>query len=494
MLFTSWQYLVFLTVVCSVHYILPHRARWVPLLAASYFFYMQWNAELVVLILLSTLASYGAALCIARAKRAGTRRLFLWLDVVFHLSLLFFFKYFNFFARNLTALLGLMRLPAHSFEMEILLPVGISFYTFQTLSYVIDVYRGQCEAERHLGYYALFVSFFPQLVAGPIERAGNLLSQLRAPRTARPEHFSQGLRMICWGFVKKMWLADVLAKHVDILLRDAVDNAALPMGNLLAGVFFAFQLYCDFSAYSDIAIGSALLLDIRLTENFRAPFFSRSTRELWRRWHITLSSWLTDYVYIPLGGSRCALPRHIFNLLFTFLLSGLWHGANWSFVFWGLWNGGLIVLDLFLLPARKRLEERLPKYPRRLLAVLETAVTFALFCVGMLFFRSQSMRLGFSMLASLPGAFAAPFDQLRDILIYLGLWATAKGRWLLVCVAALIAHDWIHWRTGQEPWALLSRRRAPLRAVLSYAVAAAALAALLMQPEGSVVEFIYFQF
>ncbi len=494
MLFTSWQYLVLLAAVCTVHYILPHRARWVPLLAASYFFYMQWNAKLVVLILASTLASYGAALCIARAKRAGVRRLFLWLDISFHLGLLFFFKYFNFFARNLTALLELARLPAHSFEMDILLPVGISFYTFQTLSYVIDVYRGRCEAERHLGYYALFVSFFPQLVAGPIERAGNLLSQLRARRTARPGHFSRGLRLICWGFVKKLWLADVLAELVDILFRDAVNAAATPMGNVVAGVFFAFQLYCDFSAYSDIAIGSALLLDIRLTENFCAPFFARSTRELWRRWHITLSSWLTDYVYIPLGGSRCALPRHIFNLLFTFLLSGLWHGANWSFVFWGLWNGGLIVLDLFLLPARERLEKRLTKRPRRLLALLETAATFALFCAGMLFFRAQSIRLGFSMLSTLPGAFVQPFEQLREILAYLGLWATAKGRWLLVCLAALIVHDFIHWRTGREPWALLARRRAPLRAVLSYVVAAAALAAMLMHPEGAVVEFIYFQF
>lgn len=494
MLFTSWQYVAFLALICAFYYILPHRLRWVLLLAGSYFFYMQWNAPLVLLIMASTLVSFTAARLIGRTQSTALRRLFLWLGAGFHLVALFYFKYFNFFARNAGAVLRLAGLSDLSFEMDILLPVGISFYTFQTLSYIVDVYRGKCPAERHLGLYALYVSFFPQLVAGPIERAGDLLGQLRVPHTARPENFSRGLRMICWGFVKKVWLADVLAGRAGIIFSDAADGMLYPMGSLLAAVLFAFQLYCDFSAYSDIAIGSALLLDIRLTENFRAPFFARSTRELWRRWHITLSSWLTDYVYIPLGGSRVSLPRHIFNLLFTFLLSGLWHGANWSFVFWGLWNGALIVLDLAVIPARERLERRLSRHPRRALYVLEAAVTFGLFCAGMLFFRTQSLRLGAVMLASLPGAVLHPFTQLREMLIYLELWATPRGIWLAVCLFALLVHDFLHWRTGEEPWALLARCRAPVRAVLSYTVAAAALAALLMQPDGVAVEFIYFQF
>ncbi|MBD5093133.1 MAG: MBOAT family protein [Subdoligranulum sp.] len=494
MLFTSWQYLAFLALICAFYYLLPQKLRWVLLLAASYYFYMQWNAPLVLLIMASTLVSYGAALLISRTQSTALRRLFLWLGAGFHLAALFYFKYFNFFARNLSTALRLAGISGLSFERDILLPVGISFYTFQTLSYIVDVYRGKYPAQRHLGHYALYVSFFPQLVAGPIERAGNLLGQLRAPHTARPENFSCGLRMICWGFVKKVWLADVLARYADSIFSEAALGNFTPMGALLAAVMFAFQLYCDFSAYSDIAIGSALLLDIRLTENFRAPFFARSTRELWRRWHITLSSWLTDYVYIPLGGSRVSLPRHIFNLLFTFLLSGLWHGANWSFVFWGLWNGTLIVLDLAVIPSRERLERRLPVYPRRALQALETAVTFALFCAGMLFFRTQSLRLGAIMLAAVPGAFVHPALQFREALTALGLWATPQGNWLAVCLAALLIHDFLHWRTEREPWTLLSRCRAPLRAVLSYAVAAAALAALLMQPDGVAVEFIYFQF
>lgn len=494
MLFTSWQYLAFLALICAFYYILPHKLRWVLLLAASYYFYMQWNAPLVLLILASTLVSYGAALLISRTQRTALRRLFLWAGVGFHLATLFYFKYFNFFARNLSTVLRLTGISGLNFERDILLPVGISFYTFQTLSYIVDVYRGKCSAQRHLGHYALYVSFFPQLVAGPIERAGNLLGQLRVPHTARPENFSRGLRMICWGFVKKVWLADVLARYADGIFSEAALGNFTPMGSLLAAVMFAFQLYCDFSAYSDIAIGSALLLDIRLTENFRAPFFARSTRELWRRWHITLSSWLTDYVYIPLGGSHVSLPRHIFNLLFTFLLSGLWHGANWSFVFWGLWNGMLIVLDLAVIPARERLERRLSTPPRRVLHVLEALITFGLFCAGMLFFRTQSLRLGAAMLAAIPGILAHPFTQLQETLVDLQLWATPRGTWLAVCLSALLVHDFLHWRTGQEPWALLSRCRAPLRAVLSYAVAAAALAALLMQPDGVAVEFIYFQF
>lgn len=333
MLFNSWQFAVFLPVVFALYWLIPHRGRWVLLLAASYYFYMSWNAKYVVLILFTTAISYFAALLLEKCSKPVWRKAVLATVLLSCLGVLGIFKYFNFFSLSLTALLESLSIHLHPATLNLLLPVGISFYTFQTLSYVIDVYRGKVRAERHFGIYATFISFFPQLVAGPIERTSNLLPQIKEEHHFNYCQAVQGLRVMIWGFFKKMVIADNLAVYVDQVYDQVKNYHGLVLA--VASVFFAIQIYCDFSGYSDIARGTAKLMGIELMENFKSPYFSISVRDFWSRWHISLSTWFRDYVYIPLGGSRVKKPRHWVNLLVTFLVSGLWHGANWTFVVWG---------------------------------------------------------------------------------------------------------------------------------------------------------------
>ncbi|MEL6649783.1 MAG: MBOAT family O-acyltransferase [Bacteroidota bacterium] len=331
MLFNSLAYLIFFPAVVSLFFLLPHRFRWIMLLGASYYFYLSWKAEYLVLILFSTLLSYYCALQIE--QRPNARKAWLWLSILGNLSVLFFFKYFNFLGEATQSLLSAVQIDIVPPYLDFLLPVGISFYTFQTLSYTIDIYRGQQKAERHLGLYALYVSFFPQLVAGPIERSGNLLPQFKTRQVLRYESIASGVQQMLWGFFKKLVVADRLALYVNEIYADPQQFSGLTL--LLATILFSFQIYCDFSAYSDIAIGTARCMGYDLMENFRRPYFARSVAEFWRRWHISLSTWFRDYLYIPLGGNRVSVPRWYLNLLIVFLVSGLWHGANWTFVFWG---------------------------------------------------------------------------------------------------------------------------------------------------------------
>lgn len=396
MLFNSLPYAIFLVIIFALHWLLPHRFRWISLLIASYYFYMSWNPELVVLIALTTLVSYSSGILIERYRNAEGRRrhlpkLLLVSALTICFGVLFFYKYFDFFSVSLSALLSLMSLPMQAFTLKLVLPVGISFYTFQTLSYVIDVYRGKITAERHLGYYALYVSFFPQLVAGPIERSDNLIPQLRAPRSFDTAEAIQGLKWITLGLFKKIVIADTLSVYVNTVYTDLPGYHGLAF--IIATLSFAFQIYCDFSGYSDIAIGSAKLLGIKLMKNFDSPYFSRSIREFWSRWHISLSTWFRDYVYIPLGGSRTTLPRHLRNLMITFLLSGLWHGANWTFVCWGALHGFYIVAEALY----QRIVSRAAPRPQQsgfraaLRAGGQIAFTFALVCFAWVFFRANSV-------------------------------------------------------------------------------------------------------
>lgn len=326
MSFCSLEFLLFLPAVVAIHWLLPHRFRWALLLGASWLFYFWWDFWTGFLLVGTTLASWLCARSIARSHTQKGRRGMLILALALCLGCLAAFKYTGFFA----SLAGL------EMSVQIILPVGISFYTFQTLSYVIDVYRGKTE-ERHFGYYALFVSFFPQLVAGPIERPEHLLPQLKAERKFRVENLSAGGWLLLEGYFKKVVIADSLAPFVDRVYAAPVE--ALGPEVVLATVLFGLQIYCDFSGYSDIARGAARLLGVELTENFREPYGAVTVREFWRRWHISLTSWFTDYVYIPLGGNRKGLSRQVLNILIVFLLSGLWHGAGWTFVVWGLIHG-----------------------------------------------------------------------------------------------------------------------------------------------------------
>ena len=299
---------------------------------------MSWNAKYVFLIFITTFTSYLCAILIEKNRKH--KKLILIITLLVCLGILFAFKYFNFFFESINYLLGN---KLHSISLNLLLPVGISFYTFQTLSYCIDVYRGNIKAEKHFGYYATFVSFFPQLVAGPIERPDNLLPQLRKEKEFDYNKAVYGLKLMTVGFFKKIVVADNLAYYVDMVYNDLSYYQGFAL--VLAAFFFTIQIYCDFSGYSDIAKGSAKLLNIDLMDNFKTPYFSTTIKEFWSRWHISLSSWFKDYVYIPLGGNRCSKLRHYFNLLATFLVSGLWHGANITFVIWGGIHGLLQILE-----------------------------------------------------------------------------------------------------------------------------------------------------
>ena len=328
--------------MAAAYFALPHRLRWMLLLAGSYYFYMCWNASYALLMLFSTAVTYACGLLVGRAQSVKAKKGWVALSLCLNLSILFFFKYYGLFAGTLqSALGGSVRLP----QLNVLLPVGISFYIFQALGYTIDVYRGDIAPMRHFGKYALFVSFFPQLVAGPIERSGNLIRQFDEKHRPDYEQIREGAVLILLGLVKKLVISDRLAVLVDKVYGDAAAWGAPAI--IVATVCFAIQIYCDFSGYSDIAIGSAKLLGFRLMKNFDRPYFARSIAEFWRRWHISLSSWFRDYLYFPLGGSRVKTGRWVFNLMVVFLISGLWHGASWTFVAWGAINGLYQVIGRF---------------------------------------------------------------------------------------------------------------------------------------------------
>ncbi|MBQ3374563.1 MAG: MBOAT family protein [Oscillospiraceae bacterium] len=382
MLFNSIAFLIFLPLVFAVHWLLPHRFRWILLLAASYYFYMSWNVKYVVLILFVTVISYIMAILIEESNSKLYKQLFLSITIVSCLGILFFFKYFNFFSQSLTRFLQLFALPIHPVTLKLMLPVGISFYTFQTLSYVIDVYRGTVSAEKHLGFYALFVSFFPQLVAGPIERTSNLLPQLKKERQFSYEQGMTGVRHIIWGFFKKVAVADIISPVVDQVFNDLPGYHGIDYFIVLC--LFAVQIYCDFSGYSDIAVGTAKLLGIDLMKNFKSPYFSCSIQEYWSRWHISLSQWFRDYLYIPLGGSRCSKWKHYRNILVTFLVSGLWHGASGTYVLWGGLHGCIQVFEQIL-------KKPLAKFKEKPVGRLFCSFAVFNFCnVGWILFRADS--------------------------------------------------------------------------------------------------------
>jgi alginate O-acetyltransferase complex protein AlgI len=334
---------------------------------------------------------------------ARRRRAFLVTSLVANLGLLGFFKYFNFFTDNVYGISDLLGLgldrPEHPI-LSVALPVGISFYTFQTMSYTIDVFRNQCGVERHLGRFALYVSFYPQLVAGPIERARHLLPQISERQRFDPDRVADGVRLMFWGLFKKVCIADRLAIYVDSVYNSVGQGHSGPT-YLLATYFFAWQIYCDFSGYTDIARGAAKVMGFDLMENFRRPYFAQTITEFWRRWHISLSSWLRDYLYIPLGGNRKGVSQTYINLMITMLLGGLWHGASWNFVVWGGLQGVMLAFSKATLPARERLIDRLG-LPRLPVAAFRIFVTFHLCCLSWIFFRAIDLQDSIHIITHIP--------------------------------------------------------------------------------------------
>ncbi len=394
MLFNSIHFIIFLPIVVIVFFLLKNvKARQIFLVAASWFFYSVWKPEYIFLLLASTCIDYFVSLKMQQSSAERKRKLLLWISIAGNLLILFSFKYFYFFDKNIARFLAYFQLFDYgqsSYFSDLLLPVGISFYTFQTMSYTIDVYKRRILPERNFVKYALFVSFFPQLVAGPIERAENLLPQFDKLTKIEYNRISKGLKLIFWGFFQKIVIADTLSSIVNVVYNHP--DSYFGMDIWLATLLFAVQIYCDFSGYTDIARGTAQILGYQLRINFNLPYFAKSFSDFWHRWHISLSTWFRDYVYIPLGGNRTGSDlRFAFNILFVFTLSGFWHGAGWTFVIWGFLHGFYYLAEHFF-PYKILKKENALNNILRIIFVF-TALNFA-----WIFFRSQSVSIALTLI------------------------------------------------------------------------------------------------
>jgi len=389
MLFNSFTFLIFFPVVATIYFVIPHRLRWAWLLAASCYFYMAFIPVYILILFFTIAIDYVAGILIENAE-GGRRKSLLVMSIVANVGVLAVFKYFNFLSGNARAVADVFNLPYDFAPLDFILPIGLSFHTFQAMSYTVEVYRGRQRAERHLGIYSLYVMFFPQLVAGPIERPQNLLHQFHERHAFDYDRVTNGLRRMAYGLFLKVVIADRLAGYVNPVYNDAGSYKGLTF--VVATIFFAFQIYCDFAGYSYMAIGSAEVMGFRLMRNFNRPYLARSVSEFWGRWHISLSTWFRDYVYIPLGGNRVSRRRWYLNLLITFFLSGLWHGANWTFVIWGSLNGVYLVASLIAMQFRESIARaaRVAAHPR-VRAVWGVLFTFALTCLAWVFFRAPSL-------------------------------------------------------------------------------------------------------
>jgi D-alanyl-lipoteichoic acid acyltransferase DltB (MBOAT superfamily) len=397
MLFNSFDFVVFLVVVTALYFVLPHKFRWMLLLGASCFFYMSFIPAYILILFFTIVVDYFTGKWIEDTPEPSKKRRYLLISILSVCANLFIFKYFNFFNQNVAAIAAWLNWNYPITTLQIILPIGLSFHTFQSLSYVIEVYRGRQQAERHFGLFALYVMYFPQLVAGPIERPQNLLHQFREKKSFDPSRLRVGLSLALWGLFKKVVVADSLALYVNAVYGSIPLQTGPTL--LLATYFFAFQIYCDFSGYSDIARGVSRIYGIELMKNFETPYFADSIAGFWSRWHISLSTWFRDYVYIPLGGNRVSLARTCFNLLVVFMVSGFWHGAKWTFVIWGILHGIYVIIERLMNLLARRLA---PADGRRqsgpLFRAFKVLVTFHLVLVAWVFFRADSVPLAASVL------------------------------------------------------------------------------------------------
>ena len=389
MLFNSLTFLVFFVVVTGLYFLLPHRFRWFLLLLASCFFYMFFKPVYILILFGTIIIDYYAGIKLEEIQDQKKKKFFLILSLIANISVLVVFKYFNFINENISQVLVHVGVQNPIPFLKILLPIGLSFHTFQAMSYTIEVYRGNQKAERHFGIYALYVMFYPQLVAGPIERPQNILHQFRIQHKFEYANVSAGLKLMLWGFFKKVVISDRLAIGVDEVYNhlDSYTGIAL----IIATIFFAIQIYCDFSGYSDIALGAAKVMGFTLMVNFNRPYASRSISEFWTRWHISLSSWFKDYLYIPLGGNRVKVSRLYFNLFIVFMISGLWHGASWTFIIWGALHGIYLIFALITKNIGVRISDFFKKLKLSFLVnAFNIGFVFALITFAWLFFRAKT--------------------------------------------------------------------------------------------------------
>jgi D-alanyl-lipoteichoic acid acyltransferase DltB (MBOAT superfamily) len=482
MLFNSLQFVLFFIVVTILYYTLDHRWRWKMLLAASCIFYMAFIPAYIFILFTTILIDYFMAIMIARST--GRRRLiYLQISIVSTCLVLFIFKYcalFGMTVRELQALIG----SAQDFPItHIILPIGLSFHTFQSLSYVIEVYRGKQEPERNFGIYSLYVMFYPQLVAGPIERPQNLLHQFYEEHRFELQNLSRGLALIAWGMFQKMVIADRGAVYVNAVYSGWQWQSGLSL--LMATLLFAVQIYADFAGYSSIAIGCARVMGFHLSANFNHPYFSTSFAEFWKRWHISLSTWFRDYVYIPLGGNRVSASRCYLNLLLTFMISGLWHGANWTFVIWGAYHGLLLI-------AEKIFTGMGWHYPGNMIGrILRRSVVLLGICIGWVLFRAESLHAALSILRRIFTGTSLSISSIGDAI---SQWAGDTSSIALALAAILFIAVLFGIEARQE--SIAESRRAVYYSSLKYQFAAtvALFEAIMLFGSLRSAAFIYFQF
>ena len=473
MLFNSFSFGTFFVVVTLLFFTLPHALRWLLLLLASCYFYMCFVPIYILILAVAIIIDYAAAIYIEGTSDPRRKKCFLTLSIVSLCAILFVFKYFNFFNDNFAALAAALHWNYSIDALRLVLPIGLSFHTFQSLSYVIEVYRGRQKAERHFGIYSLYVMYFPQLVAGPIERPQNMLHQFHERKYFDLSRLQDGLTLALWGLFKKVVVADSLAIYVDTIYGNSSHHNGATL--LLATYCFAFQIYCDFSGYSDIARGVSRIYGIELMKNFDSPYFSRSISEFWTRWHISLSTWFRDYVYIPLGGNRVSLSRQPFNLMVVFLLSGFWHGANWTFIVWGALHGTYLIVERVLRMAGEWLGFAPIERAGMLRTGLSIVLVFHLVLVAWVFFRANDV--------------TTAFDIVRRMLMPTGqIFFDSILAQCAFGVGVVIVVDWLTGRTNY--WDNLERYPVSLRFATCFAMLFSI--SLLGVEKGS--QFIYFQF
>jgi alginate O-acetyltransferase complex protein AlgI len=417
MLFNSLIFLFYFPVVVLVDLLLPHKFRWLFLLVASYYFYMNWKPVYAMLLFITTLTTWLCGILLEKANDGRKKCLFLTSSLIINLGLLFVFKYFNFFNESVYSLLEKINIRWPIQNLDLLLPIGISFYTFQSVGYTIDVYRGDIKAEKHFGIYALFVSFFPQLLAGPIGRAKSLIPQFRIIRRLDAERINQGIKQMIWGYFMKLVVADRLALYVNATYNNPDQHNGTTL--LIATLFFGFQIYCDFAGYSNIACGAARILGFELINNFNRPFLSRSIAEFWRKWHISFSSWIFDYIFRPLQMKwrYMKISGNITAVMVTFLVSGIWHGANWTFIIWGLLHGIYLSLNLVYAPWKKKLNRILHIGDSPLIIACRFLFTFLLVSLAWIFFKANNISDAFTILSKIFSDSGVPFKA--DVTIYI---------------------------------------------------------------------------
>lgn len=503
MLFNSFSFLVFFPIVIAVYYVIPKKCRQVWLLICSYYFYMSWNPRYALLILFSTIITYACGLLIDRADTLGKKKGYIAVTMVANLGILFIFKYLDFALETVADALAVVGIGITPHTFDLLLPVGISFYTFQTIGYIIDVYRQTTKAEKQFVSYALFVSFFPQLVAGPIERSSSLLSELHKMKTADlwdQERNARGFLLMLWGYFQKMVIADRLA----ILIDHVYENSEMYSGSVLAvaSIFFAIQIYCDFAGYTNIARGAAAILGVKLMNNFRQPYFSKSVKEFWSRWHISLSSWFRDYLYFPLGGSRKGDIRKYINLMIVFLVSGLWHGAAYTYIAWGILHGLYRIAEELLHKGciwwKKRKESvvndhrRHEKLRKQVGNALKVIITFVLVDIAWIFFRAETLGQALDICERMILCKPDLSVFFNGTLFTLGLDAKDFGV-AIVAVLILLIVDTMQY-AGVNLYDLYRRRNVIVRTVAVYVMIFALLIWGIYGPGYDAAQFIYFQF